>query len=323
MSPLERRYRRLLRVYPPDHRREYEEEMIGVLLAETAPGRRGPGPRDVVDLVLSALAVRWRRRRSGLRDERWVQAARAVQVFGSLLLLAVGLHRFAIEQTALLRYGAEFTPPVPSAELLRPGAWALVLLLALLGRHRLAALAATAGVVAEAVPPLGLYLDTPARLLDVYWMLVAATVVAVASLLTSGKALPVGTGSVAAAAALVVIGGVGSVLLHGSTPQLMLGWRPVPVPAVVCYGAAVVLVVLGVLRSPAPVLRRLVVAAVPIVVCWPLVRVGFGGLIAHNVRAPEPTLLGPVQWAALLVLPLLALWVAATLNRRYEADRVS
>jgi hypothetical protein len=323
VSPLERRYRRLLKIYPRDHRREYEEEMVGVLLADTAPGRRGPGFRDVADLVLSALTVRWLRQTSGLRDERWGRAARAVQVFGSLLLLAVGLHRVAIEKTAVLRYGAEFTPPVPPTELLRPGAWALVLLLALAGRRRSAALAAVAGVVAEAVPPLGLYLDTPARLLDVYWILVAAAVVAVASLLVSAKALPAGTAFVVAAGALVILSGVGSVLLGASDSDLMLGWRLVPLPAVAGYGAAVVLVALGVLRSPAPVLRRMVVAAVPIVVCWPLVRIGFGGLIADNVRASEPALLGPVQWAVLLVMPLLALWVAATLNHRYEAGRVS
>jgi hypothetical protein len=322
MSPLERRYRRLLKVYPPDHRREYEEEMVGVLLADAAPGRLGPGFRDVVDLVFSGLAARWLWRTRDLRDERWALAARAVQVFGSLLLLAVGLHRVAIEGTAALRYGA-YAPPFPPEELLRPGAWALVLLLALTGRRRSAAVAAVAGVVAEAVPPLGLYLDTPARLLDVYWILVAAAVVAVASLLASVKALPAGTAYVAAAVALVTLGGVGTVLLGRSVPMLMLGWRPVPLPVVAGYGTAVLLVVFGVLRLSAPVVRRMVVAAVPIVVCWPLVRVGFGGLIAYNTGAPEPALLGSVQWAALLMIPLLALWVAAVLNRRYEAGRVS
>jgi hypothetical protein len=320
---LERHYRRLLMVYPPDHRREYEEEMIGVLLADTAPGRSRPGLRNVVDLVLSALAVRWLRRRTGMRDERWLLAARAVQVFGSLLLLAVGLHRVAIEETAALRYSTEYAPHVPPAEWLRPGAWALVLLLALVGRHRIAAVAAVAGVVAEAVPLLGLYFDTPARLLDGYWILVAAVIVGVTSLAASGRALPAGTACVVAAGVLVTLSGVGSVLLGGSASDLMLGWRPVPLPAVAGYGAAVVLVGLGVLRLPAPVVRRMVVAAVPIVVCWPLVRVGFGGLIAHNIRAPEPALLGPVQWAALLVLPLLAAWAAAMVNRRYEAGRVS
>jgi hypothetical protein len=39
---LERRYRRLLVWFPAEHRREYTEEMISVLLASTPQGRRRP-----------------------------------------------------------------------------------------------------------------------------------------------------------------------------------------------------------------------------------------------------------------------------------------
>jgi hypothetical protein len=35
---LERRYRRLLRCYPPTHREFHREEMLGVLLAAARPG---------------------------------------------------------------------------------------------------------------------------------------------------------------------------------------------------------------------------------------------------------------------------------------------
>jgi hypothetical protein len=40
---LERRYRRLLVWFPAEHRREYGEEMIGVLLASTRRDAAGPG----------------------------------------------------------------------------------------------------------------------------------------------------------------------------------------------------------------------------------------------------------------------------------------
>lgn len=43
MSPLEGRYRRLLRWYPADHRAAHEDEMIGVLLDDAEPGRERPG----------------------------------------------------------------------------------------------------------------------------------------------------------------------------------------------------------------------------------------------------------------------------------------
>jgi hypothetical protein len=42
-AALERRYRRLLRCYPPGHREVHREEMLGVLLATARPGQRAPG----------------------------------------------------------------------------------------------------------------------------------------------------------------------------------------------------------------------------------------------------------------------------------------
>jgi hypothetical protein len=42
-AALERRYRRLLRCYPPSHRAVHQEEMLGVLLAAARPGQRTPG----------------------------------------------------------------------------------------------------------------------------------------------------------------------------------------------------------------------------------------------------------------------------------------
>ena len=42
-AALERRYRRLLRCYPPGHRQVHQEEMLGVLLATARPGQRAPG----------------------------------------------------------------------------------------------------------------------------------------------------------------------------------------------------------------------------------------------------------------------------------------
>ncbi|GAA3905049.1 hypothetical protein [Actinoplanes auranticolor] len=321
---LERRYRQLLRLYPREHRREYEEEMIGVLLAGVAPGRTRPGPREVLDLVTSALTVRWSRRAHSSGDGH--RAARAVQLFGAILLLAVSLRRVVMGEVAALRY-ADFVPHVAAHELVRPGAWALVLLLVLAGWRWAAVPAALAGLIAE-VPPLALYRDTPARVLDVYWILVAAAVVTLAGLLvaTAGRGrpagegrLPRGTAAVVSGGLLVVAGGAGSVLVGGS--GLLLGGRLVPFPVLALYAVAGLLVVVGVLRLPPPVVRRVVVAAVPVVVAWPLIRVGFGDLVATNMRSAEPALLGPVQWTALAVVPLAATWVAATLNRRFERSR--
>ena len=52
MSPLERRYRRLLRVMPAGHRAERGEELLGLLLdLDEAHGRRRPSLRQASGLV--------------------------------------------------------------------------------------------------------------------------------------------------------------------------------------------------------------------------------------------------------------------------------
>ena len=58
---LERRYRRLLRCYPPSHRAFHREEMLGVLLAAARPGQRTPSLRQAVNLAACGLGIRVRR----------------------------------------------------------------------------------------------------------------------------------------------------------------------------------------------------------------------------------------------------------------------
>jgi hypothetical protein len=57
---LERRYRRWLRWYPPSFRCEYEEEILGVLLAGARDGQRRPGLVECVDLMANGLRLRMR-----------------------------------------------------------------------------------------------------------------------------------------------------------------------------------------------------------------------------------------------------------------------
>jgi hypothetical protein len=55
---LERRYRRLLRVYPGAFRRHHGEEILAVLLAGAHDGQRRPGPAAWADLIMSGLRIR-------------------------------------------------------------------------------------------------------------------------------------------------------------------------------------------------------------------------------------------------------------------------
>ena len=58
---LERRYRRLLALYPAEHRRVHGEDMIGVLLASASDRQRHPSVADTIDLIKGGLQTRlWR-----------------------------------------------------------------------------------------------------------------------------------------------------------------------------------------------------------------------------------------------------------------------
>ena len=85
---LERRYRRLLAWFPAEHRREYGEEMISVLLASTPQGRRRPRPADAFDLMTGGLRARLRRRGGGLSDAHWPDALAVCSVALPVTLLA-------------------------------------------------------------------------------------------------------------------------------------------------------------------------------------------------------------------------------------------
>jgi hypothetical protein len=85
---LERRYRRLLAWFPAEHRREYGEEMISVLLASTPEGRRRPRLADAFDLMTGGLRARFRRRGGGLSDAYWPDALAVCSVALPVTLLA-------------------------------------------------------------------------------------------------------------------------------------------------------------------------------------------------------------------------------------------
>jgi hypothetical protein len=58
VTPLERRCRLLLRVYPAWYRRKRADEMLETLLEASQPGQRWPSARDTRALVLGGLRVR-------------------------------------------------------------------------------------------------------------------------------------------------------------------------------------------------------------------------------------------------------------------------
>lgn len=234
---LERRYRRLLVLYPQAHRREHAEEMMGVLLAAAAGGprergfspviwavRAGQDTADSADLIAGAVRIRGRlavKRIKGsrllcanVRDPRWSDALAVVSVVAPVLLIVAALAEFSIPQVAAssltghLHLRVEFSVSLSDLPLAL-GAPAIAWLV-FLRRRRAAALAA-AGVAlgliaAEAAPALHGY----ARPAVAFSILLAWT--AAAALLLSpgpgrGLALLTRRGAALVAAGALILGG--------------------------------------------------------------------------------------------------------------------
>ena len=118
---MEQRYRRLLALYPKDHRREHAEEMVGVLLTAAADDTQAQAPKlvawavrlgqhtaDSLDLIAGALRIRGRMALNRIRrarwfswtvhDQLWSDALAVVSVVAPLLLLVAALAEFHIPQ---------------------------------------------------------------------------------------------------------------------------------------------------------------------------------------------------------------------------------
>jgi hypothetical protein len=78
-TELEAGYRRLLRLYPRDHRHVHEEEMMGVLMDMTAPEQRRPRVRDALDLAYGALRIQLSRT-ARIFGGPWAEARAAATV---------------------------------------------------------------------------------------------------------------------------------------------------------------------------------------------------------------------------------------------------
>jgi hypothetical protein len=82
---LEGRYRRLLTLYPAEHRAEHEEEMLGVLITAAPAGQRRPRPAESAALIRGAARI-WLRPGRGSAFQRWQDGLAAVSVLLPLLL---------------------------------------------------------------------------------------------------------------------------------------------------------------------------------------------------------------------------------------------
>lgn len=296
-SRMERWYRRLLALYPKDHRREHAEEMVGVLLAADGDAQvRAPKPvawalrfgqhaADSADLVGGALRIRGRialnrlRRTHWLswtvRDQRWSDALAVVSVVAPLLLLVAALTEFRIPQAVASSITGhphwELTATLGLADLPMAAGAPGVTLLVFLRLRRLAGLGALATaigqVAAGAVPAFAGYAD-PAVAFTVLLSCMAAVALLFSPGPDRGLALLTRSGTALVGAAALILGGfsVGGDVWFGARPTQSedFGGKVAGLPADLLIAAVLVGVAAACLR--APVSRRvLVLLAIPVI----------------------------------------------------------
>lgn len=88
---LERRYRWLLRWYPPSFRNENEDEVLGVLMAGARDGKRWPSVAEAANVLRSALRMRFRLPPAGSENPGWSDAWAAFSVLAPVFLLVTSL----------------------------------------------------------------------------------------------------------------------------------------------------------------------------------------------------------------------------------------
>ena len=296
-SRMEKWYRRLLALYPKDHRREHAEEMVGVLLAADGDAQvRAPKPMawalrfgqhtaDSADLVGGALRIRGRMALNRLqrvhwlswtvRDQRWSDALAVVSVVAPLLLLVAALTEFRIPQavassiTGHPHWGV--TATLGLADLPMAAGAPGVTLLVFLRLRRLAGLGALATAIGQiaagAVPAFAGYADPAVA----FTVLLSGTA-AVALLLSPGPdrglALLTRSGTALVGVAALILGGfsVGGDVWFGSEPPRFggSGGKVAGLPADLLIAAVLVGVAAACMR--APVSRRvLVLLAIPVI----------------------------------------------------------
>jgi len=253
---LEGRYLRLLALYPAEHRRAHQEEMLGVLMTGARAGQRRPGLAESADLILGALRIRLRAAPGQQAGALWRDALAVVGTvlplimlayLGALTLSLIGEHGAVVG--VLARYNAEHV-----------ALWAALTACVLLRLRRTAALAAAGMLIGYAAPAT----YTPGWMyLSLTHMLIFVTLgLEVAALLASpgprrGRQILTGRGY---AAALAVPGAVSSLVvwvwanhpaaaaaiaipvialaIAGTAVTSALGWRVAALLAVPAFYAA-------------------------------------------------------------------------------------
>ncbi|MFI6784998.1 hypothetical protein [Micromonospora sp. NPDC050276] len=339
---LERRYRRLLAVYPWEHRRVYEDEMLAVLLAGARPGQRRPGAADVRNLVGAGLRARLRVGARGFTEPSWADAATVTGLLAGVVLLALAGKALLDQLVLVPSLPPGFEPSGPDlVDWLGVAGWAGVCAAVLVGWRWVAAALAWAGVLgwgALVAPQTG---DNPTYVVDTLPQFALAVVAAGAltvpvprrrviavlgvrrllALLLAPAAMValLVTNRVTSPAFAFVGGGVSYQVFYDieASSELVL-WL-----YVAGLAAAALAMVIAVATLTPEVRRRIVVMLLPVAALALVIDSVLAGWVTSTMNMGHAIPLVPAQWAMLvLVAPVTFLAGALLVRRREETLRM-
>lgn len=340
---LERQYRRLLAVFPWEHRRRYEQEMLAVLLAGARPGQRRPGFGETGNLLGAGLRSRLGTTLRGLAEPAWLEAAAVTGLLAALVLLAIAGHALLTHQGASL---AEVLIGIHTADWFRLAGWTAVCAAVLAGLRRSAAGLAWAGVAAELTLLVPLYDTDPVAAVNSLWRaaisLLAATALTVPAAPRRALAVLGVRRLLCVVLALAAVNGVflanalldplsqtatqGTVYVFSPAPHESL-LRSLQLSAtsewllwlyLALLAAAGLTLLIAIAGIDPAVRRRFVVLLAPVAVLVVLMDATLDGWAVSNNQSGHPIHLATVQWVGLIGAPVAAFAVGILLIRRWE-----
>ncbi|MBG6069048.1 hypothetical protein [Micromonospora ureilytica] len=328
-------YRRLMACYPRAYRRQYEDEMVGVLLDDAAPGQRRPAARDVLALLGGALRAHVRQAGARFSADPWREAAQALALIAALTLF-VRAARVPVLHLAMLAesYPVGIGEPV----VLWPGGpvsvlWLIVAVLAVVGWARAGAAVAVCGAAFEVVRVAADYgqYSTVFHLWPAVLAAMVPLALAVRAPRSAAAALARWRLGTLVAATLVSVAAPSVAQVTGAdndTAPIYGTWiftSGVGRIEAILLTAGYLLFALAILSAPAVLRRRLLALVVPVGVTLLLTRVGFGATGTFLKRSTHDGVLAaltPAQWLVLVLTPTLFFAVAvAILHHRERPGR--
>jgi len=310
---LERRYRRLLAWYPRAYRAANADDMLGVALARSAPGRRWPEPGEAVNLIVSGIGERLG---GTLRQPDRRDTAAVLAIAGPLLLAAGALRIMA---SPFL-----FMPAIPALETQQrmvvtavafAAWWTLVALAGMLRWRRAAAAGACLGLAGQVVLLVLAVSANDGALMVAYWQAAVALVTvisALGSLRSQGR--PLSWRAVTAlAAAPAILAGWPAVEMAFITYTPVTGtsgtisdpfWGSEGWLGDGLFAVALILTLIAIATLRPAVRRRAAVLLLPALLTTTLACWGFGGFVPGGPPIGLLTL-SPFQGRDLALVPVI------------------